>query len=670
MKKLLTLLIVLSVITHGYSQNYKVGKVSKEELQEKFYPLDSTANAAYLYKKRRTYFDYDQAKGFVVITEVHERIKIYNKDGYDWATKQIKFYSPDSGESEKVSVKDAKTFTLVGGKIKEEKLSKKSVFKEQKNKYWSYKKFTMPNITKGCVIEWQYKITSPYKSIDDVIIQYPIPVKKFESSIEIPEYYRYVVKQLGYLPINEFKGDRKKKKVTTTYRDSRPGGITGESNSYEYDFEFYIDVTKIEKSNIPALIEEQYVNNINNYRSIIKYELSSVKWPNKPIKYYSETWADVAKTIILSPKFGGELNKTNHLSDDMSTLKGSLTTVTAKIYGALEYVKSKIKWNNFTGNGVEKGLKKAYKEGVGNIVDVNLTLVAVLRELGVTANPVLVSTRNNGVPSFPTISGFNYVVVYAETPEGNVLLDASEKYSLPNVLPLRALNWQGAVVRSDKSIDFVNLGSSTVSIEESNLLYKISEDGLVEGMNRKKYKNYAALRYRNRFGNIKEEDVILKTEENNDDIEIINFKASNVNDLSKPVAVLYKFEKEDGVEVIGDKMYITPLLFSATKENPFKLDKRDYPIDFGTPIEEKLNVSIQLPESYTVETLPESIAVGMNDDLGIFTYSVKQQGSKIQVSSNIKINKDVIPATYYAEIKEMFKQIVNKQSEKIVLSKN
>ena len=54
MKKVLLTMLALAFIQISYSQDFKFGKVSKEELQEKFYPLDSTANAAYLYKKRST----------------------------------------------------------------------------------------------------------------------------------------------------------------------------------------------------------------------------------------------------------------------------------------------------------------------------------------------------------------------------------------------------------------------------------------------------------------------------------------------------------------------------------------------------------------------------------------------------------------------------------------
>jgi hypothetical protein len=150
------------------AQDYKYGKVSKEELLEKFYPLDSSANAAVLYKNRKTYFEYKQNEGFMVITEIHERIKIYNKEGFDWATKKIDYYNLSSNREKIINLK-ATTYNFDGNKIVETDLGKKEVFDQKTNKYWSQQKFTMPGLIEGCVLEWTYKIISPFKRIDEKI---------------------------------------------------------------------------------------------------------------------------------------------------------------------------------------------------------------------------------------------------------------------------------------------------------------------------------------------------------------------------------------------------------------------------------------------------------------------------------------------------------------------
>jgi hypothetical protein len=61
-----------------------------------------------------------------------------------------------------------------------------------------------------------------------------------------------------------------------------------------------------------------------------------------------------------------------------------------------------------------EGVKKAYKDKTGNVAEINLMLTAMLRYAGLNANPVLVSTRSNGIAIFPNRTAFNYVIAAVE----------------------------------------------------------------------------------------------------------------------------------------------------------------------------------------------------------------------------------------------------------------
>ncbi len=648
MKKLVLIIIVGIVFFQiSYSQNYKFGKVSKEELQEQAYPLDSTANAAYLYKKRLTYTTLNAA-GIVLVTEVQVRMKIYNKEGFDWSTVSINLYGDTKSNSEKVSNIKAVTYNLVDGKVQEMELDKKAIFYEKQNESLKVQKFTMPNVKEGSVLEWSYRIFSPYISIiDDIVLQEEIPIKKFEAKINLLEWFYFNKRQKGYYPFK-----------VNQYSD------------YNSELKTNDKVVEVLEENIPALKAEPYVNNMSNYASALQLEVASLSAPEYGMfENYATSWDEIAKTILKSSSFGGELKKTKHLKEDIDKLKAILKTDQAKILGALEFVKSKIKWNGNYSQYAEKGLKKAYSEGSGNIGDINLTLVVVLRELGVNANPVLVSTRKHGVPISPTNRGFNYVIALAETENGKFLADASEKYSLVNVLPLRVLNWQGTIIRDDKTVDFINLATSVPSIKEFNLNYKITDEAVIEGITMVRYENLSAINYRNENVGLEKEALISDIEQYNDDIEILNYRVSNLTEISKPINEVYQFEKEDGVEVIGNNMYLTPMLFLSEKENPFKLEKREYPIDFGTPWEKRITTGIEIPEGYSVESLPEDIAIVLNDEIVKFIYTTKQVGNKIVVKSLIDVKEGIVPVHNYQEIRELYKIIVAKNLEKIVLNK-
>jgi len=666
MKKLILFFCFISFLASG--QNYKFGKVSKKELEEQFYPKDSSANAAILFKNRRTYFQYIQGTGFSVITEVHERIKIYNKEGYGWGTKEMRYYTSSSSNSEKIILSSAKTYVLEGGKIKTYKFKKGSLFLEKENKYWSKKIFTMPNLTEGCVVEWKYKLISPYKGIDKLNLQYSIPVKRVQCKIEIPEYYVYNLKSLGFERVQS-KKTTKRGSITITNKSRSGGSGNIKTNFSTQNIGYDIKVMEVSKDFMPALKEESYVSNINNYKTAIKYELSALNWPNEPIKYFSKSWDDVAKTILENSSFGVEMRKKSYFKKDLELLKATTKNQEELLKSILSFVKNKVKWNSYTGLYTDKGVKTAYKKGTGNIAEINLMLIAMLREAGISANPVLVSTRSNGIPVFPTIDGFNYVVAGIEKEGAVILLDASEKYSSPGVLPFRTLNWKGRIIREDKTSDWVPLIPLEHSKKEYLMSVVINDDEELDGFVRTKYSNKAALQYRKRNNTFSEEELLEKIDESYKDIDVSLVKLNFKEDIYKPVVESLKFTSEDLLEDINGDLFLKPLLFLGETTNPFKMKERVYPIDYGAPWSEKFMISIKIPENYQVVSVPQSEKIILNEGLGYFVFKSSQQKGSIKIQANLSINEGLILASNYELLKEFYNNMLKKVNEKIVLKK-
>ncbi|MGK0422472.1 MAG: hypothetical protein ACJAVE_000310 [Polaribacter sp.] len=663
MKKTIILLLLLSQLSF-FAQNYKFGKVSKEELQEQFYPLDSTADAAYLYKHKKVSYEYSGEEGWTLVTEVIERIKIYNKEGLDAATKEIAYYKPESGRNETVSSLKATTYNLENGKVVKNKLSKKNVFDEKRNKSWSLKKLIFPAVKEGAILELKYKVNSPYaQNIEPVILQNGIPIKKLNIHIRIPEYFVFKKHLKGYLPVN-LRETKEIRTINYTYRENdRDVSLDIKKRT------LFENIYKIEEENIPALKDESYVGNLNNYRASFLLELSYKKFPNSPLKYYARSWEDVSKKIYEYPSFGRELEKTSYYKNDFPAELLKTNNVFDKANIIFNFVKSKVKWNNNKSKYTEFGVKKAYQDGIGNAADVNLMLISMLRFAGLKANPILVSTRTNGIPIFPTLDGFNYVIAMVESSDGNyVLLDATEPYSVSNILPARVLNWNGRKVAEDGVSSWVQLTPSKHALEENMVMVEISEDLIVEGLIRTKYYNLNALNYRRNNNHIKEENLRTKLEDKFK-FQIAAYKVVNKKVLDKPIVMSVKFMSEDLVEEINGKLYIEPILFLTTHKNPFKLEDRKFPVDFVSPWKDVNRVSIAIPEGYEVEVLPEPLAISLPDNLGVFKYQVLQKGGKISAISILKFNNAIIPPQYYATLKDFYRQIVQKQTEKIVLVK-
>jgi hypothetical protein len=394
------------------------------------------------------------------------------------------------------------------------------------------------------------------------------------------------------------------------------------------------------------------------------------KFNNRPTKIYSTDWESVTKTIYDFEDFGTELNKSGYFEEDLKTLISGEKTRDETIGAIFNFVKSNIKWNEHYNYYCNDGVKTAYKNKTGNVAEINLMLTAMLRSAGFNANPVLVSTRSNGIALFPSLNAFNYVISAVETPEGMILLDATEIYSEPNVLPLRDLNWLGRLIRKDGTSTPINLTPEILSKETSTMNIVLNSDGTIDGKIRRQYTNHNALEFRQKNLATTKETYLEELENNNNGIEIGDYIRANELDLSKPVMETYSFKSSKDVEIINDKIYMSPMLFLADKENPFKQEIREYPVDFGYPFESKIYINIEIPQGYKVEFLPKAANLLTGDNIGAFSYIVENTDNKIKMIITTTINEAIVSADFYDVLKEFYQGMINKQNEKIVLTKN
>ncbi len=677
MKHLLIIIISILSLNFVNSQNYDFGKVSKSELQEKFHPTDSSANAAILYRSETLDFNFNGTTGFSQIKEVTTRIKIYNKEGLDWANKKVFLYKSRKGNYEKIKGIKGYTYNLKAGKIDKTKLKNDGVFSEQATDIYKISSFTLPNVTSGSVIEYTYTVSSPFLQVDDIDLQFSIPVKKLEVSIATPQFYQYNKRSN---PKAFFVPTYTESKTYKSYSESTNGQLMPSQRSEDLNgmrssrgskaFEYFNNVISLSEENIPSLNAESFGGNINNYKAKLSLELvARLAKEGYVEKSYAVTWDGVSKSIYESESFGGQLNKSNFFKDDLSNVLKGVEDDFQKAFLIESFVKSKVKWSGNYGIYAQKGIRAAYKEGEGSVADINLLLVAMLRSQGLDANPVLISTRNNGVPLFPTREGFNYVICMVQSESSFLLIDATEPYSANNVLPERLLNWKGRVVKEGGVSSWVDIKSGKKSKESTMLNVKIDSDLTITGKVRKNYTSNSALKYRKRYTNLGLEDHIKSLESNKGDLEITDLIYENDKDLSQPVKVTYDYELSDGIDEVGDKLYFSPLLFLAIKENPFKLEERLYPIDFVSPSGDMSIINIMLPEGYKVESLPVSEAIEFKDGDVKFEYIIQENGKYLSLKVNLEINNPIISPSDYKGFKVFFSKIVEKQSEQIVLTK-
>lgn len=641
-KHIFFVVFILFSLTKINAQNYELGKVSIAELQEKQHPKDTSAVAAVLFAECESAILKSSGPYFYTNNSTKMRIKIYKKEGLNWGNNHFFTYK---GLNEKVNIYNAFTYNLVDGKIEKTMLDQKEGFLA--NNYddkFGQKALAMPNVKVGSVIEFNIVRTQ-----DGIVapsrwdFQLNIPVNHSKFVTRIPEMFVFNTIERGFIS----------PQISVTRKD-------GQGN--------FVEIKTVYTSNdLPAIKDEAFVNNIRNYTSSISHNLSMINSNYGGVYNYAGDWVSVVKSIYESDTFRYELDRKGYFKSELDPILEKAKTKDEKIEAVFNFVKSSVKWNQNRGLFCADGVRKAFISKTGNIAEINLMLTAMLRYSGIKASPVLISTRENGISIFPSVSAFDYVIVAVEENNKMILLDASEKYSTPNVLPFRDLNWIGRLIREDRSSVEVDLMPDFLSEEVVKIVVDIDPKGIISGKVRSHFSDHLALSFRT--SNTLSTENYLETIENKNNIEISQYVRENMDDVSKPLIETYSFKSDKNIEIIDGKIYVLPLLFLTQSQNPFKQEKRDFPIDFGYAKQEKYLVNLTVPEGYAVESIPQSLNLTSEDGLEFFRYDFEQNNNKIQLLITKTINTAIVPSENYTQLKDFYQKMIDKQNEKIILKR-
>ena len=649
-------ILVLCINFTAFSQNKDFGDITVAMLEAKQSKIDSSAAAEVLNEKGKITFTITD-RGWIYLIETTRRIKIFNKDGYDEANIEIPYYKGSTNRvSDKIKGIKANTYFLdEDGEVDDEKVRNKEIYDIEKNEYVDAKKFTFPKIQDGVIIEYSYSVESPnIRNLPNWSFQSNIPMVESTFEVIIPEeFLSYRSQTRGFNKVES----------SSVNGSGALSGITGRRFDLLHD-------THIAR-NLKGVKGESHVNNFSNYITSISYELSSFrKGAVGDVEYLSVTWEDVVNSLKESESYSKELERTGYFQDDLNAYVEGVNDDFEKMNKILDFVKSKVEWNEKSRLFCSEDLDDIYEDGKGNSADINIMLTAMLRDKGLDAHPVVSSTISHGIPFFPTVTGFNYVISGVTIGENYYLLDATDPYSSPNLLPKRTMNWEGIEIfpTGSRPVKLIPNHQSKVNF---NVMASINEDGTLAGQCRIYYFDQFGLNARNAFNDSSKEKVISTYEEEFDLKNVEDFKQSNLENLDQPLVQSFKFSETEGfVEKIGEKIYVSPLLFLKSEENPFKSKTRNFPIEFTYPKNFKYRLMIDLPKGYKIDYMPEKNIYTMTDGLLSFVYVVSENNGKIVVDITKDISTATLPSDIYPDLRDYYISMLDKENEKVVLVKS
>lgn len=645
---LLTCLLYNCLLFSQSNFNSESYQVTLGDIETNTFENDTTASALVIYEGGNSYVD---KSDFDLRTEVKHKIKILRKEGFNKATVTIHLYN-NKGSSEGVKHIIATTFNKEGNKIIKTNLEKENIFTDVYDENHTLVKFTLPNIKEGSVITYSYTLFSRFMfNYKGWNFQDDIPKLYSEYKTSIPANWLYNIKRIGYKQLDINTSELKKNCL------EGPGNSSADCSINHYAMK-----------DIPAFIDEEYMTTKSNYLSRIEYELKTFQGFDGVKHDYTKTWKSVDHELKTDPSIGKQIGKSVKLDDffdkDLLIKKEPLEKAEA-IYS---YIQENYTWNDTYAIFKDVSIKDLLKDKSGNVSSINILLHNLLEESGIEVKPILLSTRNNGFATklFPVISEFNYLIVQAKINENTYLLDATDKYLSFGEIPFSCLNGEGRILDFKNGSEWVDITPENISTVQYKVELNLDENDHISGNAKARRTGYHALNAKKTYYP-NSETYINKLQDNYPTIEISNHNVLSENKTSPEFIEFYDVEYENNLT--GGNIYLNPFLIKFFNENPFKLQQRTYPTDFGYKDTYLYVFKLNFGEAYSILEKTKDVVLGLPNNTGQLTFSSSIIGNTINILFKISFKEAIYGPEYYPYLKEFMNKIVEIQTNSLILLK-
>ncbi|WP_334126598.1 DUF3857 domain-containing protein [Empedobacter brevis] len=621
MKLKITLLFLLfALYTNAQTKDFKLGKVSEQEVKLNQVPFEKDADAVILSEEGK--MELTPANYYLT---VKRRIKILTEKGIDEANIQLSYYSKNKREA--ISGIKGSTINIVNGTEQISAIDEKEIFEVSINELYSAKKFTFPNVKVGSIIEYTYRKSSEHNfSIDAWNFQHELPTLSSKFRLHNQAYGTYSIISIGDA-------------LNTKYK--------GKSSATEWIL-----------TNIPSYKQLRYVYNPQDQSERIKIQADNYHTDGAK-KTTVNAWKDLIQDINNQYDSYRNPSAVKDIAQNIPNGKDEIET----LRNVIHYINTNVKWNRFYGIIPSRSNKTLLKEKSGSTADMNLLLHEILTAKGFETSLVLFSSRHHGqiLFSYPIVNQFNSVLTVVKLNKGtsNVILDAS-KLNKEQIEfgPLDAFNYHGVVLKKGEP-SFVKLNQK-LSYYESSMKYDFIDNGNLVLYRKDKLNGYFYdddVDEKNVLNRFVTESLDVRLDEEKSDKTIFETDSYVKNYRAKaiiPNAPFYTF--------------INPLR-EFLKHYTFEDKNRQRKIEFDYPYLFNIQVKSKIPEGYEV-VIDEKYKTHHKIELGLEYYQeAKVKDGQLILAIQFLLPEGVYEAEKYNELKQFFEKIKIEAVKEILMKK-
>lgn len=631
LKALWTFALIILLVPVQAQNVGALGAFRQEDLDMKTCSFDPDAAAVYL--------DYHGASDFddryQLVTEYHIRLKILKESAIDEGDVIIPFYHKD--DFELINHIEGTTISPdANGHPVYTKLDNKSIFTKKENELYSTIRLAFPNVKVGSIIDYRYtSVMKSYGGLEKWEFQHHFPVVNSSFYLVI-------------LPNIEF------------------GYSVQKQPNYQVDMKSFPDKGAVlfKMSNLPGFPDESYMDSRDDYIHRIDFQLSKTSSGKK----YMQNWDQVAREFWSDKSFGRQLDE--KLPDTKSLLAGisPLPTPLDRMRALYQYLTRNFNWNGIESKFSMDGLKKVWEKKTGSSGDLNLLLINLLQQFDIPAEPMLVSRRSHGKvhTNIPFADQFSTVMAYVELDGRKYILDVSQPMSDFDLFPLSVVNTTGLLVRK-KTGELFSIVPPKPLVITTNLSLTVGPEEII-GEGAQYCMGYA------RHLRLKEwasSAVEYKKEyfEGAGNLTLTDFDMMDKSADSLPLEQKFKFRLP--TPQTGDYLFIPlDLVTGMDQANPFVANNRFSDINFGYKQSYLVNLTINIPDGYKLESLPKGLNMTNPEKSIMLSRAASQTPSGlIMVRFELKVDRSTFHNGEYDMIRQFYNKIYELHAEKIALKK-
>ena len=575
-------------------------------------------NADGVYIENITKIDHTGEKSRIRYRKV---IKVFNKRGVkNYGEFKIRF----NKSNEKVNLIEAKTIKKDGEVLKPKEKAINEITPPEAANASIYsdariKVISMSGVEPGSILVCEYeKVKDSYAIKDEFwnyqLFQYTDPIKRNKLELKVP----------------------KNKEVNYKVRNGNIEPTVQNKQNYK--------LYTWEQQNVPAIVKEKNMPSLLNIAPLI--EISTI-----------DDWSQVSTWYQGLIKDQYEINQ--EIKNKIKELTKDSNEQEDKIRNIYNYVTSQIRYIGlqFGESGYKPySAKTTFENKYGVCKEKATLLIAMLREIGVKAEPVLINRGSATVDlDIPSPALFNHMIVYL--PEKDMYLDPTSKGTMKGVLPGDQgknvfLPESNKITKSPISDAVQNQSISIQTVE-------LKEDGSADIVYQEKMTGLYGFTYKRAYQKYKEEQITRLIKRGisrgftNASVEKINYKG--INNLDEELSIeIPELKVKNYAEKMGNMLTIKPFKFPINLTQVVASKTRSYPIYLSFKRNIKRQVNINIPAGYKINYLPKNQT--FSNEVGSLKVNYKEQKEKIMVDFNLIVDRKEISADEY----KMAKKLLNK----------